>query len=87
VNFLPTAWENNCASIHEHTKKILWANVRPCEITGCGDCSPGISKMLFGKEFSNLCKCFLGIYDPDAETFACMKKMFDGIKSDILINV
>jgi len=83
VWFLPDVWENDCESTPERTKEILWANVRPCEITDCGKCSPGISKNLFGKEFNNLCKNFLGIYNPDAGTVAFMKEIFDGIKNDI----
>jgi len=84
VYFLPSAWENDCASVSEHTKEILWDNIRPCEIIGCGKCSPGINKTLFGKQFNNLCKNFLGIYSPDAKTVTFMKEIFDGIKSDVL---
>ena len=83
INALPSAWEDETFPIDERTKEIIWKNVRPCEITGCGDCSPGISKRIFGKEISNLCGCFLGIYNPDAETYNCLKKMFDGLKDDI----
>jgi len=83
INLLPSQWENEKFPIEERTKEIIWKNVRPCEIAGCGDCSPGISKNIFGKVFNNLCGCFLGIYDPDAETYNCLKKMFDGIRKDI----
>jgi len=92
-SLLPSAWENwsdgenmECP-VDERTKEIIWANVRPCEITDCGDCSPGICKIILGKEFKNLCGCFLGIYAPDAETVDCMKKLVDGIKNDIDKNV
>jgi len=83
VNLLPREWENETLPIDKRTKEIIWNNVRPCEIAGCGDCSPGISKNIFGKVFNNLCGSFLGIYDPDAETYNCLKKIFDGIKNDI----
>ncbi|MCL2546449.1 MAG: hypothetical protein FWE06_04555 [Oscillospiraceae bacterium] len=88
INILPSAWENESAAAleDERTKEILWANVRPCVITDCKNCSPGYEKIILGKEFNNLCGCFLGIYGPDAETFTCMKKIFDGIKSDIIEN-
>jgi len=79
VNLLPS----NSDSWSEREKEVIWANVRPCEINGCGDCSPGITKVIIGKEFNNLCGSFLGIYDPNAETVECMKKLFDGIKCDI----
>ncbi|MCL2386886.1 MAG: hypothetical protein FWC89_04960 [Defluviitaleaceae bacterium] len=64
-------------------KEIIWANVRPCEITGCGECSPGINKVILGREFNNLCGSFLGIYAPNAKTVRCMIKLIDGIKNDI----
>jgi len=75
---LPNSFDN----WSDAEKEIIWANVRPCEIMGCGDCSPGINKVILGKEFNNLCGSFLGIYDPNAETVACMMKLIDGIKSD-----
>jgi len=83
INLLPSEWENAQYPIEERTKEIIWKNVRPCEITGCGNCSPGISKNIFGKVFNNLCGSFLGIYNPDAETYNCLKKLFDGLKNDI----
>ena len=42
----------------------------------------GISKVILGKEFNNLCGSFLGIYDPDADTINSMKKLVDGLISD-----
>ena len=83
INVLPSAWEDEAFQIDERTKEIIWKNVRPCEVTGCGSCSPGINKSIFGKAFNNLCGSFLGIYDPDAETYNCLKKMFDEIRNDI----
>jgi len=86
ITHLPNAWENqqdNVPNVSECVKEIIWANVRPCEITGCGDCAPGINKVILGKEFTNLCGSFLGIYDPDAETVECMKILVDGLISDI----
>ena len=78
--------KRNCydaPNVDEREKEIIWKNVRSCEITGCGDCAPGINKVILGKEFTNLCGSFLGIYDPDAETFECMKKLVDELMSDI----
>ncbi|MCL2364097.1 MAG: hypothetical protein FWC71_05485 [Defluviitaleaceae bacterium] len=83
INDLPSTWEDESVSINERTKEIIWKNVRPCEITDCGDCSPGITKNIFGKVFNNLCGSFLGIYNPDAETYNCLKQLFDGLKDDI----
>ena len=95
-NNFPSAWitssvgENNSDCIefseNECTKKIVWANVRPCEITGCGDCSPGICKTFFDKEFKNLCGYFLEFKNPNLKTMELMKRMIDEIKSDILKN-
>ena len=85
INDLPSAWETapDSVEIDERTKEILWANVRPHDPTCHGKCSPGSSKIIFGKAFDNLCSSFLGIYNPDAETVNCMKKIMSGLKNDI----
>jgi len=83
INALPDAWDNNSASISERTKEIIWANVRPCDPScDCGN-KPTIDKIIFGKECGKLCGSFLGIYDPDAETFSVMKRIVTGLKNDI----
>jgi len=97
INDLPHAWDNLSDGgkgdgvagfpVHERTKEIIWANVRPHDLTCHGKCSPGSTKMIFGKKFDNLCSSFLGIYSPDAETVDCMKKIVGGLKSDILKNI
>jgi len=68
----------------EHTKEIVWKNIRPCDPTCGGRCSPGKKLRILGKGFEKVCKCILGIYSLDAETVDCMKKMVDGRISDIL---
>jgi len=73
--------------VDERTKEIVWANVRPHDSTCYGECSPGSRKRILGREFDNLCKCALGIYNPDTETVDCMKKIMGGLKSDILKNI
>jgi len=83
INELPSAWEREDFPVDERTREIIWANVRPCDPTCRGKCSPGSSKIIFGKQFDNLCGSFLGIYDPDAETVDCMKKIIDGLKNDV----
>ena len=77
--------ENMISSVDERTKKIVWANIRPCDPTCGGGCS--LKRIgILGKEFENVCKSILGIYNPNAETVDCMKRIIDGLKSDILVN-
>ena len=83
INELPEAWECGDYPADERTRAIIWANVRPCDPTCNGKCSPGSSKIIFGKQFDNLCGSFLGIYDPDAETVDCMTRIIDGLINEI----
>jgi hypothetical protein len=58
----------------ERIKKIAWANVNICASCG-GDCSPGQRKMIFGKEFDNVCNAAMAFNNPDAATLECVKKL------------
>ncbi len=73
--------------LDEHTKEIVWKNVDICG--NCGGChNPGGScKMIFGKEFSNVCRTTLRFINPDIEALRCVKKMVEIRKNDILRNI
>lgn len=60
----------------EHIKEIAWANVNPCESCG-GDCSPGSSKTIFGKNFDNLCNSVLAFTNPGSKAVECVKKLVE----------
>jgi len=83
----PSAWitppggddnnEEKVVQVDERTKKIVWDNIRYCDPTCRGKCSPGKQIGILGKTFDKVCKCTLGIYFIDTETLECVKKMVD----------
>ena len=80
--------EHDNFPIDERTKGIAWKNVMKCgNCDGC-DCSPGKTKVIFGKEFTNICNAD-NVYmtfmftNPDAETLECVKKLIEMRKRDI----
>ena len=72
--------ERETFPIDERTKEIAWANVMRCGNCESVECSPGKTKIIFGKEFANICNAdnvnmtFM-FTNPDAETLECMKKL------------
>lgn len=66
----------------EHMKEIAWAHVNFCADCG-GGCSPGKRKVIFGKEFDNVCSADMAFYMPDAEALKCVKKLLEMRKHDI----
>ena len=72
--------EQEAFPIDERTKEIAWANVMKCGNCDGVDCSPGKTKMIFGKEFENICNAdkvnmtFM-FTNPDNETLECVKKL------------
>ena len=75
-------YRSECATypIDERTKEIAWANVMKCGNCEGVNCSPGTTKMIFGKEFENVCNAdnvnmtFM-FTNPDIETLECVKKL------------
>ena len=68
--------------IDERIKEIAWKNVMKCGHCGDCDCKPGKTKVIFGKEFSNICNADNVIMNfmftnPDAETLECVKKLIE----------
>jgi len=64
--------------IDQQTKEIAWAKANKCGNCEGVDCSPGKTKVIFGKTFTNICSgahvdmCF---YNPDAEALEGLKKL------------
>ena len=78
-----TLWtEGDYSSEHEavpldgHIKETAWANVNFCASCG-GGCSPGQHKVIFGKEFDNVCSASMAFHVPDAEALECVKKLLE----------
>ena len=68
--------------LDERMKEIAWEHVDFCGNCG-GDCTPGARKIVFGREFHNVCRTTMKFDDPDAEALVCAKKMVDIRKIDI----
>ena len=68
--------------VSEGIKEIAWENINTCGNCGAG-CSPGSSKMIFGKEFDNVCSADMDFYKPSGETLDCLKKLLEMRKYEI----
>jgi len=74
--------EYEAVPINEQMKNIAWANVNKCG--DCGTkCKPGNHKVIFGKEFDNVCSADMAFYKPDAQTLECVKKLLEMRKYEI----
>ena len=69
--------------VEEHIKEIAWKNVDLCASCG-GDCSPGMRKKIFGKEFNHVCRTPMRFINPNEEALDCVIKMVAIRKDDIL---
>ena len=69
-------YENGDISLDEDIKKLAWAHANACGSCG-GSCSPGIRKIIFGKEFNNICTSTFMFTDPDAKALECVKKLLE----------
>lgn len=59
-------------------KKIAEAAWRHIDHCGhCGSCSGGRGKIIFGKEFNNVCGCTFRIDNPIFEDLSFLKKMVE----------
>ena len=77
--------EHKDVPIDNNMKEIAWANINICSSCG-GKCSPGKRKMIFGKEFDNVCNADMAFYKPNSETLKCVKKLLEMRKRDCLEN-
>ena len=64
----------------DRMKEIAWANAHNHDVN-CPNiktwCSGGQRKIIFGREFGNLCVSIIGFTDPDAESVECAKKLME----------
>ena len=66
---------DNSVPMSEQEKEIAWEHVNFCSSCG-GNCSPGMRKVIFGKEFEKVCNADMAFYVPDAATLEIVKKLF-----------
>ncbi len=83
-----TVWSDDSGSkwyenvdLDDKVKSIAWENVDICEY--CGSCSGGKSKLIFGKEFENVCRTTFRFVNPNENEFECLKKLIQLRKNDI----
>lgn len=65
--------ENESAS--DEVKETAWKYVDHCK--GCGSCGGGRHKVIFGKEFADVCGCTFRIDNPKNEDLLFLKKMVE----------
>jgi len=66
----------NCGNVSEDVKEFAWKHVSPCGSCG-GECAPGVSSIVFGKEFANTCQGNLLFNNPSLEAVEFIKKIID----------
>lgn len=69
-------------SIEKRIKEAAWKYIDFCG--NCGSCGGGRHKVIFGKEFENVCGCTFRIDNPDTDALLFMKKMVQIRKKEIL---
>ena len=62
--------------ISQQAKETAWANINICASCG-GDCSPGKTKTVFGKEFDNVCGAIMVFTNPEKEIQAGLFKILE----------
>lgn len=84
-----TVWSDDMGSCwlkeiptEEGIKETAWKNVDLCG--ECGSCSGGRHKIIFGREFDNVCGCTFRIDNPDSDDLIFMRKMVQIRKKEIL---
>lgn len=87
-----TVWSDDIHSdwlgenqLEEELKKIAWSHVDTCK--NCGSCGGGKPKMIFGKEFSEVCGCTFRIDNPGAGDLQFMKRMVEIRKKEVLCSI
>jgi len=72
--------------IDKQTKEIAWAHANKCGSCEGVDCKPGKTKIIFGKDFANICSgadvamCFC---NPSDNALECLKKLVEMRKHTI----
>jgi hypothetical protein len=84
-----TIWSDDMSSnwleevpLEKRIKDTAWKYIDFCG--NCGSCGGGRRKVIFGKEFDNVCGCTFRIDNPDSDALLFMKKMVQIRKNEIL---
>lgn len=87
-----TIWSDDMGSkwleetpIEKEIIESAWKHIDFCG--NCGSCGGGRHKVIFGKEFENVCGCTFRIDNPDQDDLLFMKKMIEIRKKEILSSI
>lgn len=72
------------SSIEDSVKQSAWKHIDFCG--NCGSCGGGRHKVVFGKEFDNVCGCTFRIDNPSYEDLSFLKKMVEIRKAEIMLS-
>lgn len=76
-------YENDTLS--EKLREIAWNYVDVC--VQCGACAGGKSKIVFGKQFENICRTTMRFINPEKEALNCIMKLIEMRKEDIVTKI
>lgn len=65
----------------EKIKETAWKHIDRCG--HCGSCGGGRHKVIFGKEFNDVCGCTFRVDNPDPEDLMFLEKMAEIRKKEI----
>lgn len=65
----------NAPEIEDNLKESAWKYI--CRCGRCGSCSGGRRKMIFGRDFSDVCGCTFRIDNPSSSDLQFLKYMVD----------
>ena len=87
-----TVWSDDMSSkwlednnIENELRETAWKYIDFCG--NCGSCVGGRHKVIFGKEFDNVCVCTFRVDNPNADVLPFMKKMVQIRKEEILDSI
>lgn len=77
-----TVWSDDMGSkwletypVDDRIKELAWNHVSHCG--HCGSCGGGRRKIIFGKEFSDVCGCTFRVDNPTVDDLLFLKKMVE----------
>ena len=89
AQFAPlTIWTDDSGSVwyenyplSDNLKCCAWDNVDCC--AHCGSCAGGVQKIIFGREFNNVCRTTMRFTNPSQQEFNLIKELVCARKCDI----
>lgn len=83
-----TVWTDDSGSpwyedgpLTQRERELCWQHADICAC--CGSCGGGTRKILFGKEFENVCRTPMRFTRPDGEELALLEKLAGLRRADI----